>query len=102
MTVAEDPEITRTWTQKPAYEFTVSLRDARTLRIRVDHPRGHFNRPLSDQDFDDKFLANSTAALAHDTARELLAMLRSIDELEDLSALMATLRSVEPPRSGPR
>ena len=98
VTVAEDREITRTWTQKPAYEFTVSLRDARTLKIRVDHPRGHFNRPLIDQDFDEKFLANSTAALAHDTARELLAMLRSIDELEDLSTLMATLRSVEPPR----
>lgn len=100
VTVAEDPEITRTWTQKPAYEFAVSLRDGRTLRIRVDHPRGHFNRPLSAQDFDEKFLANATAALDHDTARELLAILRGIDELEDLSALTEVLRSVGSPEGG--
>ena len=92
VTVTEDPEISRNWTQEPAYEFVVSLRDGRSRRIRVGHPRGHFNRPLSDWDFDGKFLANSTAALGHDPARRLLASLRRIDELEDLSPLMDVLR----------
>ena len=100
VSVEEDPEITRTWTQQPAYEFVVSLRDGRSRRIRVDHPRGHFNRPLSDQDFDGKFLANSTGALGHDAARELLAVLRSIDGLEDLSPVMDVLRSAGPAREG--
>ena len=95
--VAEDPEITRTWRAKPAYEFVVSLCDGRSRRIRVDHPRGHFNRPLDDQDFDDKFLANSTVALSPDTALELLSLLRGIDELEDLSPLMGLLRSARSP-----
>ena len=97
VTVVEDPEITRTWRTKPAYEFVVSLRDGRSRRIRVDHPRGHFHRPLSDGDFDKKFLANSTASLGHDTAHTLLAILRSIDELEDLSALMGVLRGAPSP-----
>ena len=92
--VAEDPGITRTWTAKPAYDFAVSLRDGRSQRIRVDHPRGHFNRPLSDEDFDDKFLANAAAAVEPDTARELLATLRGIDEIKTLGALMGILRSV--------
>ena len=101
MTVVEDPEITRTWTSKPAYDFTVSLRDGRTLRIRVDHPRGHFNRPLSDQDFDEKFLANAAAAADPDTAHRLLAMLRGIDSMDSLTGLMDVLRAVEPPRGAP-
>lgn len=100
ITVAEDPEITRTWRTKPAYEFVVSLRDGRSRQIRVDHPRGHFNRPMSDQDFEEKFLANSTTALDHDTARELLAILRRIDELEDLAALMGVLRTAGSPAVG--
>ena len=101
VTVAEDPEITRTWTSKPAYEFAVSLRDGRNLQIRVDHPRGHFNRPLSDQDFDEKFLANAAAAVKQDAAQRLLIMLRRIDEMDSLTGLMGVLRGVEPPRSGP-
>lgn len=101
VTVAEDPEITRTWTSKPAYEFTVSLRDGRNLEIRVDHPRGHFNRPLSTQDFDEKFLANAATAVEQDAAQRLLTMLRRIDEMDSLTGLMGVLRGVEPPRSGP-
>ena len=100
VTVAQDPEITRTWTSKPAYEFEVSLRDGRSRRIRVDHPRGHFNRPLSDQDFDEKFLANASAAADTDTAQRLLAMLRRIDEMDGLAGLLSVLRRVEPPRGG--
>ena len=102
ISVAEDPEITRMWTAKPAYDFAVSLHDGRSRRIRVDHPRGHFHRPLRDQDFDDKFLANAAAALAPNTARELLTTLRGIDELETLGALMGILRSVGPREGGHR
>ncbi len=98
ITVAEDPEITRTWTARPAYDFAVSLRDGRSRRIRVDHPRGHFHRPLRDGDFDDKFLANAAAAVDPDTSHELLSTLRGIDELESLAALMGILRSVGSPR----
>ena len=98
ITVAEDPEITRTWTAKPAYDFAVSLRDGRLRRIRVDHPRGHFHRPLNDGDFDDKFLANAAAAVDPDTSHELLATLRRIDEFESLAVLMGILRSVGSPR----
>ena len=100
VTVEEDPEITRNWRQEPAYEFVVSLRDGRSRRIRVNHPRGHFNRPLSDHDFDQKFLANAAAALGHDAARELLAILRRIDQLEDLSPLMDVLRGAGSAQEG--
>ena len=102
ITVAEDPEITRTWTAKPAYDFAVSLRDGQSRRIRVDHPRGHFHRPLSDEDFDGKFLANAAAAAGPDTAHELLATLRGIDELETLGALMNILRSAGSRQGGHR
>jgi len=101
ITVAEDPEITRTWTAKPAYEFAVRLRDGRSQHIRVDHPRGHKNRPLSDEDFDSKFLANAAAAVDSDTASELLAALRGIDELETLGILMGILRRVGAREDGP-
>jgi 2-methylcitrate dehydratase len=101
ITVAEDPEITRTWTSKPAYDFAVSLRDGRTLRIRVDHPRGHFNRPMSDQDCDEKFLANAGSAVDTETAHRLLALLRRIDDKDNLTGLMGILRGVEPPQARP-
>ena len=100
VTVVEDPEITRTWRQKPAYEFAVSLRDGRSRRIRVDHPRGHFNRPLSDQDFDAKFLANAVGAVDPATAHRLLATLRRIDELDSLTGLLGLLRRVESRQNG--
>jgi 2-methylcitrate dehydratase PrpD len=41
----------------------IDTRDGRTLRARVETPRGHWDRPLSDADVRDKFLALATPAL---------------------------------------
>ena len=96
ITVVEDPEITRTWRLKPAYDFDVKLRDGRSRHVRVDQPLGHFLRPLTDDQVSDKFLDNAASALDADEANRLLDTLWHLDRLDDPTDLMAALRLVSP------
>jgi 2-methylcitrate dehydratase len=94
ISVVEDPEITRTWTTHPAYEFDIRLTNGDRRRIRVDHPRGHFRDPLTDDEVVAKFLANSRTVMTVSSAQELLDMLWLVDGVPSINDIMRHLRSV--------
>ena len=70
ITVVEDPELTRTWRTHPAYDIRVRLRNGQSRDIHVDHPRGHYLRPFTDDEVNQKFEANAAVATdSHQGAR---------------------------------
>ena len=94
ITVVEDPELTRTWRTHPAYDIRVRLRDGQSRDIHVDHPRGHYLRPFTDDEVNQKFEANAAVATDSHQGRALLDLLWHFEELADVSRPMGLLREV--------
>jgi len=59
----------------------------------MPYPKGHPKRPLTSQEFDDKFLHNASWKLSDEHAAILLEQLKNLANLDDLSALFSKLRS---------
>ncbi|HEX9712797.1 MAG TPA: MmgE/PrpD family protein [Actinomycetota bacterium] len=72
--------------------LTVHTRSGRTLTIDEEINRGHPDRPLSEQELADKFVANVKGRFGVKTARKLLTRLRCLDEVRDVEQLMASFR----------
>jgi 2-methylcitrate dehydratase PrpD len=60
------------------------LEDGRELSSHVRHARGSVARPMSDDELDDKFLAQARAVLDSEGAVELLRRCRSIADVSDV------------------
>ncbi|MBJ3777858.1 MmgE/PrpD family protein [Acuticoccus mangrovi] len=65
----------------------VRLRDGRVLEAARDRPRGGADDPLSDAELDAKFLTCVAPSLGVDAAAALLARLRRLEAIADLSDL---------------
>jgi 2-methylcitrate dehydratase PrpD len=69
----------------------VETRDGRRLRERVETPRGHWDRPLSDAELGEKFRSLATPALgAH--AHDVVHLVARLDDTESLEQLLDCLR----------
>jgi 2-methylcitrate dehydratase PrpD len=69
----------------------IETRDGRRLRERVETPRGHWDRPLSDAELEEKFLSLATPALGA-AAREVVDLVHGLDDAESLERLLDRLR----------
>ena len=74
----------------------VTLRDGRVLTQEAQGARGYPESPVSDAEFDAKFMACAGRALTQSEAERALGILRRIDELEDVRALTAAMVPVAP------
>jgi 2-methylcitrate dehydratase PrpD len=72
-----------------AARIEVTLRDGRVLKGEVQHARGTPQRPLTDAELDEKFLAQATTVLPADTARALLDLCWRVETVEDIGAALA-------------
>lgn len=85
---AGDPESVET----PRFaEVTLALADGRRLQQRVQYPRGAAANPMTDAEVDRKFLDCAQVRLAPAEAARALELLRGIDRLPRLDALMTVL-----------
>ena len=67
----------------------VTLRDGRVLSQEAQGARGYPEQPATDAELDAKFMACASRALPDIEAKRALELLRSIDSLEDVRALVA-------------
>lgn len=71
----------------------IVLDDGRVLAAELRFQPGAPENPLPPEAVERKFLENSRLALADEEARELLAALRRLEHAEELTALLAPLRT---------
>ena len=66
---------------------TVRLRDGRTLSAYADGARGYPTRPASAKELAGKFRACATRVLDRDASEQALALLRALDQIQDIRTL---------------
>lgn len=74
----------------------IETRDGRRLRDRVETPRGHWDRPLTDAELTDKFLALATPVLGA-AAPAVVAAVDALDTAPTVQPLLDRLRSPRRP-----
>ena len=90
--VQRHAELSARYPQAVGNIVTVRLLDGRTLRERVDYPRGHAENPLSDVEVEAKFHARADPRLGTERADAVLRWLWRLDEALDGSALISLLK----------
>ena len=71
--------------------ISISLRDGRVLTLLANGACGYPDRPASDRELDAKFVACARRTIPDASAARALAMLRRIDDLDDVRALTEAL-----------
>lgn len=73
-------------------EMSVTLRNGVTFTERSDTFYGHWRKPLSQKDLQDKFRANASGTLSRENVEKLIEMVENLEELEDCSVLTTLLK----------
>ena len=72
-------------------ELAVTLYDGRTLRHRIDHPRGSPAMPLDPEELEAKFLYCTRYILPADHIEEAIGSFRGIAEIENVTGMASVL-----------
>jgi len=86
-----DPELDPKEADRPAV-VEVTARDGRRFVEAVDWPKGTPQNPLTQAELEGKFLSLATTVMSPQRAREILAVVNRLEELEDITALADLLR----------
>ncbi|XP_006879656.1 PREDICTED: cis-aconitate decarboxylase [Elephantulus edwardii] len=78
-------------------EVSITLQDGATFTERVNTFYGHWRRPLSQEDLQDKFRANACRTLPDDKVESLLRIIEKLEDVEDCSLLTTLLKGPCPP-----
>lgn len=89
--ISVEATLTRSPLSPHPAEVSVSLNDGRTLRHRVDHPRGTPAMPLDPEDLEAKFLYCTRYILPADHIDEAIASFRGIAEIENVTGMASVL-----------
>ncbi|MCY4624216.1 MAG: MmgE/PrpD family protein [Chloroflexi bacterium] len=89
--VVQDPECDAAWPEAILNILTVRTPDGREHTAAVPYYTGHFKKPMSDADVEDKFRRLTTGRLDEPRQRAALDGLWRLDEETGLARLMASL-----------
>ncbi|XP_019509853.1 PREDICTED: cis-aconitate decarboxylase isoform X1 [Hipposideros armiger] len=78
-------------------EISVTLKDGVTFTERSDTFYGHWRKPLSQKDLQEKFRANASRMLSCDTVERFIELVENLEDLEDCSLLTALLKGPSSP-----
>uniref|UniRef100_A0A8C6QZH6 Cis-aconitate decarboxylase n=1 Tax=Nannospalax galili TaxID=1026970 RepID=A0A8C6QZH6_NANGA len=78
-------------------EISITLKDGTTFTERSNTFYGHWRKPLSQEDLQKKFRANTSTTLSSDTAESLIKIIENLEDLEDCSVLTTLLKVPSPP-----
>lgn len=90
--VERHAELSRLYPGAVGNIVTVILRDGRSRTERVDHPRGHARRPLTDAEVEAKFHTLADRVLGQERAGAALRWLWELDQATDFQPLWALLQ----------
>jgi 2-methylcitrate dehydratase len=86
--IREDAGLNEGYPEGIPNDLIVTLADGRTLRKRVDFPRGHHRNPMSDEEVEQKFCSQAEGVISPRTADRILAAAWNLDRLTELSPLV--------------
>jgi 2-methylcitrate dehydratase PrpD len=86
-----DASLDREGRQLTQARLDVRLGDGRSFTLSADGARGYPERPASDAELDQKFLACAERTLPASRTSEALRQLRSLDQLHNLRSLLPAL-----------
>jgi 2-methylcitrate dehydratase len=89
--IERNAELSARYPEAVANIVTVRLRDGRTWTERVDYPKGHAKRPLSDAEVEEKFLRYAEPLLPRDAVERLLHALWRLEQIGDVGELVPLL-----------
>lgn len=78
-------------------EISVTLKDGVTFTERSNTFYGHWRKPLSQKGLQEKFRANASRMLSHDTVERFIEIVENLEDLEDCSLLTTLLKGPSPP-----
>ncbi len=94
--IREDPKLNDGYPEGIPNAIVVTLEDGRTLRKRVDFPRGHCRNPMTDEEVECKFRMQARGVVSPRTADRILRAGWNLDRLEDVSPLLGFNVQVAP------
>lgn len=89
ITVVEDPELTAKYPDGIPTRIEVVLKDGRVIAEREDYALGHPNNPMPDAMVEQKFRELAAPLLTERQQERLLDALWHLEEVKDLSAVLA-------------
>ena len=89
--VVQDPECDAAWPEAILNILTVQTSDGRQHTATVPYYTGHFKKPMSDTNIEDKFRRLTTGRLDESRQQAALHRLWRLDEETDLAQVMASL-----------
>lgn len=90
--VSGDDDMEAAWPALRPATVTLSVRDGRRLRTRVDHAAGSPERPLSRAEVEEKFLRLTSGLLGEVRARKLALLVWRLETVADVRELTAYLK----------
>ena len=91
ISIEEDPELSRQFPAKYPCRIEIRTRSGNTLVASVDHPRGHFRNPMTDEEVSAKFRVLAGRVLSSSHVERALDWLWKLDEAADLDPLFEML-----------
>jgi len=89
--VVQDPECDAAWPEAILNILTVRTSDGRQHTASVPYYTGHFKKPMTDTDIEDKFRRLTTGLLDESRQRAALDCLWRLNEQTDLGQVMASM-----------
>lgn len=89
-----DEECERIYPETRSGAARITLRDRRNLDIRVLHPKGEAQNPMSDADLERKFFANCEPVIGRSRCERLLEEVWRFDELTDVGGFFRQTNNV--------
>ncbi|XP_028913960.1 cis-aconitate decarboxylase [Ornithorhynchus anatinus] len=81
-------------------EVSVTLRGGETFTERCDAFYGHWRKPLSPGDLEDKFRVNASTALCPEAVEAVVKAVDGLEALDDCSLLTTCLKGTSSPKEG--
>jgi len=89
--VEVDPELSSA--RLGSSNVEVELKDGRSFRTRVDHPKGYHDNPLSRRELEEKFESLASLVLDEAKVKSLIGIARDLESFHRLDDLFALLRT---------
>ncbi|MVW78638.1 MmgE/PrpD family protein [Bordetella sp. 02P26C-1] len=88
VTTSVDPDCEARYPDKRPAKIRVTLKNGRTLTAESDEPPGEPDRPMSDEQVEQKFLHLAAPVIGDHAARKVATLIGNMDECEDVDAIL--------------